>query len=168
MKTEKLLFFIFILITLGLFYHEVNACGCGIAISDMKVFNSLKETQAYLLVDVKNKTEYDEAVFFNFISLDKPHNVTIVFPTDKIPYNVEGKKISAKKFLEDHNIDKVEDIIKKLSISEFLKHIKQQLFVLSNGIVIGYLTAHMLGGGIETGSPGAIALLHILNSKVAL
>ena len=139
MKTEKLLFFVFILIALGLFYHEVNACGCGIAISDMKVFNSLKETQAYLLIDVKNKTEYDEAVFFNFISLDRPNDVTIVFPTDKIPYNVEGKKISAKKFLEDHNIYKAEDIIRKLNISEFVNHIDQQLFALSNGLILGYL-----------------------------
>jgi hypothetical protein len=99
MKTEKLLFFVFILIALGLFYHEVNACGCGIAISDMKVFNSLKETQAYLLIDVKNKTEYDEAVFFNFVSLDRPHDVIIVFPTDKILYEVEGKKNFSKKIL---------------------------------------------------------------------
>jgi hypothetical protein len=164
MKTKILSLFIFIfsfiLIAFILYPHKVNACGCGIAISDIKVFNSLKETQAYLLIDVKNKTEYDEAVFFNFVSLDKPHDVTVVFPTDKIPYNVEDKKISARKSLEDYKIDKAEDIIKKLSISEFLKHIYQELFPLSNGLIVGYLMRH-ISGGIETGGsipyPGAIA-----------
>jgi hypothetical protein len=93
-----LLFFVFILIALGLFYHEVNACGCGIAISDMKVFNSLKETQAYLLIDVKNKTEYDEAVFFNFVSLDRHTMLSSYSQLIKYP-----TKLSVKKFQQENS-----------------------------------------------------------------
>jgi len=43
----------------------INSCGCGIAISDMKVFNSLKETQAYLLIDVENQNSYNELPFLD-------------------------------------------------------------------------------------------------------
>jgi len=103
------------------------ACGCGLAISEMNVFNSLKETQAYLMIDIKDENTYNEMPFFRMISLDDPYNVTIVFPIDGIPYDVEGDTMPVGEFLQKYNLTIAEESIKKQSFSELINKLGQNI-----------------------------------------
>ena len=153
MKIKPLLFALMLIL---LFPQKAYACGCGIAITDMKVFNALKETQAYLLIDVKDKGSYDEMPFFRFVSMDKPYNVTIVFPMDQIPYDVQGKKMPAVEFLSSYGLSEAENNIKKQDVMEIVKNVNGPLFLTSNGILpmIPLLffsgTMGARAGGVET------------------
>jgi hypothetical protein len=120
---------------LALVVHEAYACGCGIAITNMKVFNALKETQAYLLIDVKNQTAYDEMPFFRFVSMNRSYDVSIVFPIDQVPYDVQGKKITADEFLNNYGISNAESYMKKQDVVELAKSINKPLFMMSNGFI---------------------------------
>lgn len=131
----KIKLMLIVVLLLAIFTQKSYACGCGIAITDLKVFNALKETQAYLLIDVKDNNTYDEMPFFRFVSMDKPYDVTIVFPMDQIPYAVDGKKISAASFLNDYGISNAEDYIKKQDWIELTKKVDSALFLTSNGIL---------------------------------
>ena len=122
----------------------VNACGCGLALSDMKVFNALKETQAYLMIDIQDENTYNEMPFFRMVSMDEPYNVTIVFPIDGIPYDVEGKTIPARQFLEDYKINIAENYVTRQSFSGLTKKVGDDfkdsssiVFSLSNGVIAG-------------------------------
>src|SRR3989338_2790887 len=122
-KGQFLLLCISILLFSLLYTPIVNACGCGLALSDMKVFNALKETQAYLVIDVQDKNAYNEMPFFRMVSMDEPYDVTIVFPIDGITYDVEGKTIPARQFLEDYKINIAENYITKQSFSGLVKKV---------------------------------------------
>ena len=131
----SLLFLLTFLLILSSLAQNAYACGCGIAITNMKVFNALKETQAYLLIDVKDKNTYDEMPFFRFISMDKPYDVSIVFPMDQIPYDVDGKKISALNFLNDYGISNAEYYIKRQDVTELAKNVNNIAFLGANGAI---------------------------------
>jgi len=102
-----------------------NACGCGLAIADPVVFNSLKETQAYLMIDVKDEKSYSEMAFFRMVSMDAPHDVTLVFPMAEIPNAVEGKKISAAKFKLDYRVNEAETNFIEQDYRELLKKMEK-------------------------------------------
>jgi hypothetical protein len=149
MKFANVLFlFIGMLLLLNISAQQVSACGCGLAISEAKVFNALKETQAYLLIDIQNETSYNEMPFFRMVSMEEPYNVTIVFPISEIPYGVEGKTISANKFLKDYKIGEAENYIMKQKFSNAAKRVGDNLktsspgvFFFSNGFAGGFIYA---------------------------
>jgi hypothetical protein len=162
MKIKLILIIIFLL---SIFTQKTYACGCGIAVVDLKVFNALKETQAYLLIDVKDKNTYDEMPFFRFVSMENPYNVTIVFPMDQIPYGVDGKKISAASFLSDYGISNAENYIKKQDVKELVKNVNTPLFIASNGaisILPFIFSAGMMGapGGAMTNQKSFSPVAH--------
>lgn len=142
MHKEDFVILFWPILLLGLlFAPTVNACGCGLALSDMKVFNALKETQAYLLIDVQDSNTYSEIPFFRMVSIDEPYNVTIVFPIDGIPSSVDGKTMSAQQFLRDYKIGVAESHITAQSFSELIKKAEKSfkeiglvVFGLSNGL----------------------------------
>ncbi len=111
------------------------ACGCGIAISDIMVFNGLRETQAYLLIDVQNESAYEETPFFQLFSMDRPYNVTIVFPMNSVPYDVQAKSLNTDEFLRQVNIDNVESAGRMQNASELQNAVDKPLFSFSNGVV---------------------------------
>ncbi len=159
-KVNFIISFLSILL-LGLFFvPTVNACGCGLALSDMKVFNALKETQAYLMIDIQDKNTYNEMPFFRMVSMDEPYDVTIVFPIDGIPSNVEGKTMPAKQFLEDYKINIAEKHITEQSFSGLIKKVSKDFEYSSSSVF--YLSNGILGLGIGftrtmSGSIGAIS-----------
>lgn len=122
-----------------------NACGCGIAISDSKVFSALKETQAYLLIDVKNKTSYTEMPFFRFISLDGPQNVDLVFPLRQIPDAVDGKKMSADDFLSQYGVLQAEETGINQRLSNVTKALSGNMLLGSNGVLVLGMAAFSVG-----------------------
>jgi hypothetical protein len=139
-----------------LFIPSVYACGCGLAISDIKVFNDLKETQAYLMIDVMDEFNYNEMPFFRMVSMDEPYNVTIVFPISGIPYDVQGRVITAEEFLEDYNVGEAEKYLEKQSFSGIVKKVREDFkenagsaFMLANGFLGLFLR------GMSSGSFGA-------------
>tara|TARA_Y100000310_G_scaffold336110_1_gene419820 strand:- start:205 stop:1590 length:1386 start_codon:yes stop_codon:yes gene_type:complete len=150
MEKRNLLVLFSVIFLLGMFIIPlVNSCGCGMAISDFKVFNSLKETQAYLMIDIKDKNTYNEMPFFRMISMDEPHNVTIVFPIDGIPYDVEGKTMPAKKFLKDYKINIAENYFIEQSFSGLIKKINRdfkdispKIFLWSNGFFVSVINPY--------------------------
>jgi len=151
-----LICFIFLIVSI---LAKVNACGCGMAIADMKVFNSLKETQAYLMIDIKDQNNYNEMPFFRMVSMEEAYNVTIVFPIDGVPVNVSGKKITAEKFLEDYKINDAETYIEKQSFSGLankfrmdMKAAASPVFALSNGFV-GLVWRSMSFGVMKSAMP---------------
>ncbi len=80
--------------------------------------------------------------------MDEPYDVTIVFPIDGIPYDVEGKTIPAKEFLEDYKINKAETYITKQSFSGLTNKLGEDfedsspfVFTLSNGLIISGFVA---------------------------
>jgi hypothetical protein len=109
------------------FIPSAYACGCGMAIANPTVFNALKETQAYLMIDVLDEDSYNEMPFFRMVSMDEPYDVTIVFPIDGVPYDVEGKTISAGEFLDDYNINTAEKHITKQSFSGLVNRVGKDL-----------------------------------------
>ena len=133
MKVKLLFLIFFVFILSSILAQRSYSCGCGIAITNMKVFNALKETQAYLLIDVKDQNTYDEMPFFRFVSMDKPYDVTIVFPIDQIPYDVKGEKISAGSFLSKYGISEAEENIKKQDATELAKNVNNVAFIGANG-----------------------------------
>ena len=158
MEKRNLLILCFGMLLLSMLVAPVvNACGCGLALSDMKVFNALKETQAYLMIDIQDENSYNEMPFFRMVSMDEPYDVTIAFPIDGIPYDVEGKTIPAKQFLEDYKIDVAESYITKQSFSGLVKKVGEDfedsssvVFSLSNGVIAGLgigFTKSMMGKG---------------------
>ncbi len=137
-----------------------TACGCGLALSDAKVFNALKETQAYLMIDIKDQDSYEEVPFFRMVSMEEPYNVTIVFPIDAIPYDVEGRAMPARQFLEGYRISSAENHIMKQSLSGAVKKIRADIekssstvFGLSNGFV-GFSVLSLRSGvfGVKAGA----------------
>ena len=169
MKKSGVLILGFCLIFLVIFIAPVtNGCGCGLAISEMKVFNELKETQAYLLIDIQDENNYNEMPFFRMVSLDEPYNVTIVFPIDGIPSDVEGKTMPAGQFLEDYNLNTAENYITKQSFSGLIKKVGKDIkksssvvFTLSNGLLgAGMLLTSLkyTEAGANFGSMGRDAL----------
>jgi hypothetical protein len=151
-------FFVLLFLFCVFFIPFAYACGCGMAISDIKVFNALKETQAYLLIDVHDQNTYDEMPFFRMISMEEPYNVTIVFPIDGIPYDVDGRTITAGQFLEDYDINTAESYIMKQSFSGLVKRIGKDLgnmatpfFILSNGF-LGFLGFFGVGASRISGA----------------
>ena len=132
---------------------KAYSCGCGLAISEEKVFNALKETQAYLLIDIKDENTYNEMPFFRMVSMDEPYNVTIVFPIQGIPSDVAGKTITAQQFLNDYNINKADEHFKKQSFSGLIKKIDKDfeatsgsIFAFTNGIVPNFIRLFFVKG----------------------
>ncbi len=170
MKKRNLLIICLCIFSLSLlFVPFVNACGCGLALSDMKVFNALKETQAYLMIDIQDENTYNEMPFFRMVSMDEPYDVTIVFPIDGIPYDVEGKTIPAKQFLEDYKIDVAENYIAKQSFSGLIKKVEEDfedsssiVFGLSNGVIagLGIGFTRTMFGSIESMDKGMGPIAH--------
>lgn len=153
MRTRNIFLRATLLLSICFFVSHASACGCGLALSEMKVFNALKETQAYLLIDIHDSKSYDEMPFFRMVSMDEPYNVTIVFPIDGIPYDVEGKKITAGEFLDKYGIRAAEENMIKQSFEEAVKKVGSDLketsstaFLLSNGIFATiFFTANYFG-----------------------
>ena len=138
MKLSNIISMLFLFFLMS---YSVHACGCGLALSDMKVFNELKETQAYLMIDIQDETSYREMPFFRMVSMDEPYNVTIVFPMAEIPYDVKGRTITAGQFLKDYNISNAETVIDKQSLSGVVKVVggnmkdaSPPVFALANGL----------------------------------
>ena len=144
MKRKSIILFISIVLTIIL-ASITYACGCGLAISEMNVFNSLKETQAYLMIDIVDETTYSEMPFFRMISLDDPYNVTIVFPIDGIPYDVEGDSMSVGEFLQKYNISIAEESIEKQSFSGLVNKLGKDLKE-SSPYVLGFASGGLFFG----------------------
>jgi hypothetical protein len=167
---KKLLIFLFLCI---FFFNasisKVSSCGCGLAIGDETVFNALKETQAYLLIDIKDKSTYSEMPFFRMVSMDDPHDVTIVFPIDGIPTNVEGKKMTSRNFLTKYKINRAEEYFVTQDFSEMIKIVSEDIVLRSNsfsiylngfpGWIVGAAFQSMLGGVASDfgGEPNSLA-----------
>lgn len=146
MMKAKLFLLLSFFLMLVLFPAKVYSCGCGLALTDEKVFNALKETQAYLLIDVKDKSNYYEMPFFRMVSMDKPHDVTIVFPIKQIPSNVEGKKITAGEFLDQYGFNKIENAAQEQDPKTVIKKVNEGLFPLANGLIPLPLSLILSGG----------------------
>lgn len=171
---NKLILLLLCAITLVIFLlPQLNACGCGLAIAEQRVFNALKETQAYLLIDVLDANNYNEMPFFRMVSMDEPYNVTIVFPINQIPYDVEGKSLPAEKFLADYKINLAENVIVKQSISGLTSKVAGDLrtasstaFTLSNGF-IGVSSLFLTGATKLGGTMGGLTKGLVQQSLVA-
>jgi hypothetical protein len=169
-KSSFILFSVFLVLSIFLI-QQVSACGCGIAIADMKVFNSLKETQAYLMIDIIDQTTYNEMPFFRMVSMEEPYNVTIVFPIDVVPYDVQGKRMTPNEFLSAYEIPLAEKYLDRQSFSGLLKNIGKNIgesssgvFALSNGFFgFGALVMRAsgsFGGNKMAGSIESLAIAH--------
>lgn len=105
------------------------ACGCGMALAPPEVFNSMKESQAYLLVDVTGPDSYVEKPFFRFVSLDRPYDVKMVFPMKELPAGVEGKKLSIKEFMENEKIGAAKTEETKQNLAEAVNAVRRPLVI---------------------------------------
>lgn len=152
----KLFFLLSLLIFISVFLvKNVFACGCGIAISEEKVFKSLKEAQAYLLINILDKNSYEEVPFFRFTSLDKSHDVKMVFPMSEIPTDVTGKKMKTADFLSLYGIDKAESAAKTQSITNIILKNSDSMFFLLNGYTVFKVFSSITGvGTYNMSAPG--------------
>lgn len=162
---------IFLILGIFVFLFSIYAmgCGCGMALAPPEVFNSMKESQAYLIVDVEGPNSYTQKPFFRFVSLDKEYDVKMVFPMKELPTNVEGEKLSIREFLQNEKINQVKDEEEKQSIEGVLNRAKEPMAVPAflggfglSSIVIVFLTMMPTGIGsnemaTSRGALGALA-----------
>jgi hypothetical protein len=136
---NKLLCLLVVILTL-FFSVSALACGCGMALAPPEVFNSLKESQAYLIVDVHNQSSYTESPYFRFVSFDKEYDVKMVFPMKSLPVSVEGRKLSLEKFLDEEKISEFQVEEKQQDFSKALENIRRPIIVpalISGGGFVG-------------------------------
>ncbi len=78
---------------------QVFACGCGMAMTEEAMFQSLREPEAYLVVKPVDQKSYDVMTYFRLYS-ENPNvgTIPIVFPLDAIPSAVDGKKTNSYDF----------------------------------------------------------------------
>src|SRR3989344_5751771 len=126
---KRAFYFGAVLLSLLLLSLYIQGCGCGMALAPPEVFNSMKESTAYLIVDVTGPNSYVEKPFFRFVSLDKEYDVKMVFPLKELPSNVEGEKLSIGEFLAKEKIREVGEEEKKQSVSGVLDAVRKPLII---------------------------------------
>jgi len=102
---------------------QAVACGCGMALAPSKVFNSLKESNAYLVVDVKDDNSFTLRPFFRFVSLEKPENVTMVFPLKSLPKDFKAEKKTLSEFKLGEGFDEYDKAHDQQDIGKLLQRI---------------------------------------------
>ena len=109
------------------FSVSASSCGCGMALAPPEIFNSLKESQAYLMVDITGANSYTESPYFRFVSFDKEYDVKMVFPMKSLPTNVEGKKLTLSKFLMEQGVNEFKSEEEKQDLSKTIDKIRRPL-----------------------------------------
>src|SRR5262249_33673795 len=114
------------------------ACGCGLAIADPPTFTALREPQAFLVLDVKDPTTYEQAIFFSLVSSGAPSDVTIVFPMRQIPTSADGRSIENAEFLQNAGVLRASQAASQQSLHALLPGLRDVagvLVALSAGLI---------------------------------
>jgi hypothetical protein len=154
---------IFILLVL---IFNVGACGCGIALSPPAIFNNLKEANAFLVVDVQPDKSFSLNPYLRFVSVDKPENVTLVFPMKALPKDFKADRLTLSEFLKNQGIDRYNQIKETQSFDGFKKKFSESnkpllaLYLMGLGgavLLIAPAAIFLLGGTVGSANKGALA-----------